>query len=45
MQVEHAETGVPFYGGRASIVDTASVTEVVGGNIDRLRDGWAGGGL
>lgn len=33
MQVEHVETGIPFYRVRASIVDTASVTEVVGGNF------------
>ncbi len=33
MQVEHVETKVPFYRVRASIVDTASVTEVVGGNF------------
>lgn len=41
MQVEHAETGVPFYRVRASIVDTASVTEVVGGNFSFgvLEDG------
>ena len=41
MQVEHVETGVPFYRVRASIVDTASVTEVVGGNFSfgALEDG------
>lgn len=41
MQVEHVETGVPFYRVRASIVDTASVTEVVGGNFSFgiLEDG------
>lgn len=41
MQVEHADTGVPFYRVRASIVDTASVTEVVEGNFSFavLRDG------
>ena len=33
MQVEHVETKVPFYRVRASIVDTASVTEVVSGNF------------
>ncbi|MCM1040743.1 MAG: hypothetical protein NC434_15610 [Ruminococcus sp.] len=41
MQVEHVETKVPFYRVRASIVDTASVTEVVGGNFSFavLEDG------
>lgn len=41
MQVEHVETRVPFYRVRASIVDTASVTEVVGGNFSFgvLEDG------
>lgn len=41
MQVEHVETEVPFYRVRASIVDTASVTEVVGGNFSfgALEDG------
>ncbi|MCD7726593.1 MAG: hypothetical protein LUI12_13755 [Clostridiales bacterium] len=33
MQVEHLETKVPFYRTRASIVDTAAVTEVVEGNF------------
>lgn len=33
MQVEHVETKVPYYRVRASIVDTASVTEVVSGNF------------
>ncbi len=33
MQVEHVETKVPFYRTRASIVDTASVTEVIEGNF------------
>lgn len=41
MQVEHVETRVPFYRVRASIVDTASVTEVIGGNFSFgvLEDG------
>lgn len=41
MQVEHVETNVPFYRVRASIVDTASVTEVIGGNFSFgcLEDG------
>lgn len=41
MQVEHVETKIPFYRVRASIVDTASVTEVVGGNFSFgvLEDG------
>ncbi len=41
MQVEHVETKVPFYRVRASIEDTASVTEVVGGNFSMgvLEDG------
>lgn len=41
MQVEHVETGVPFYRVRASTVDTASITEVVGGNFSFgvLEDG------
>ncbi|MCM1387386.1 MAG: cellobiose phosphorylase [Bacillus sp. (in: Bacteria)] len=41
MQVEHVETKTPFYRVRASIVDTASVTEVIGGNFSFacLEDG------
>ncbi|MBO5473956.1 MAG: hypothetical protein J6A08_09255 [Lachnospiraceae bacterium] len=33
MQVEHVETKAPFYRTRASIVDTAAVTEVIEGNF------------
>jgi len=41
MQVEHVETKAPFYRVRASIADSASVTEVIGGNFSLgvLEDG------
>ncbi len=41
MQVEYVETKVPFYRTRASIVDTAAVTEVIEGNFSFgcLEDG------
>lgn len=41
MQVEHVETNVPFYRVRASMEDSASITEVIGGNFSFacLEDG------
>lgn len=38
MQVEDVETGVPYFRARASIVDTATVTPVLGGNYGLCVD-------